>query len=353
MFKKIVTITALMASTAFAAPPVFTFDWSEYPSWSTFGVAEELGLINKEKGKMGTIELKYNVDIVLRNKDYDTCITLFTSGNSDATCLTNMDSLAPSLSIPATIVLPTSNSYGADMLIVDEDSVNSIEDLKGIPIRGLELSVSQYLFERGLQENGFDPLDFKFQNMAPEAASMALQLNDKNVNAIVVWNPFAMQTLNSREGIRVLFDSRTIENEIIDCVVVANSSLEREGGDRFVQALIETFFTVTSRMTSNDRQTRDDTLIALGDRFSNLGLRDMRQVTRQTRFYNTPEEAISMITDNHLAKTMLLVEEFCYNQGLVNRRAVVSINGGVVTGEGENADLSFDSSHLQTFADSE
>tara|TARA_B100001778_G_scaffold330827_2_gene334047 strand:- start:12376 stop:13440 length:1065 start_codon:yes stop_codon:yes gene_type:complete len=352
MIRTLIGIAALAISgNAVAAdPPVFTHDWSEYPSWSVFGVAEELGLINKDEGEMGSIEEKYNVDIVLRSKDYDTCITLFTSGNSDSTCLTNMDSMAPSLSIPATIVLPTSNSYGADMLIVDDDSVKTIEDLKNVPVRGLELSVSQYLFERGLQVNGFDPIDFEFQNMGPDAAAMALQQDDPDVNAIAVWNPFALQTLNSREGVRVLIDSRAIENEIIDCIVVSNKALERDGGDRYVQALIETFFTVVDRMNGQDRQARDDTLIALGERFSNLGLRDMRQVVRQTRFYNTPQEAIALMSGEEIVETMNLVTDFGYRQSMVSRRPVIEINGATVIGEGD-VDLSFDPSHLQTYID--
>ena len=44
--------------------PSFTLAWSEYPSWSTFGVAHEVGIINGEKGKLGPIEKKWGVDIV-------------------------------------------------------------------------------------------------------------------------------------------------------------------------------------------------------------------------------------------------------------------------------------------------
>lgn len=337
-----------IAASAIASPPQFTLDWSEYPSWSAFGVAEELGLIAKEAGELGELERKYNVDIILRNKDYDTCITLFTSGNSDATCLTNMDSLAPSLSIPATIILPTSNSYGADMLIVDENEVKSIDDLRNVSVRGLELSVSQYLFERGLEESGHDPLDFSFSNMAPEAAAMALQQNDPNVSAIAVWNPFALQTLNSRDGLRVLFDSRIIENEIVDCVVVSNAALEREGGDRFAQVVIEAFFTVADRMNGQDRQIRDETLIALGDRFSNLGLRDMREVVRQTRFYNTPQEALDLLNSEEFVATMTRVNEFCFRQAVISREANIQI-GSSRTGD-ETPDLTFDTSYLERFA---
>lgn len=338
-----------LASSAHASdPPVFSLDWSEYPSWSVFGVAEELGLIKKEEGKLGTIEQKHNVDIVLRNTDYDTCIMSFTNGNSDATCLTNMDSLAPSMSVPSTIILPTSNSYGADMILVDEDSVQSLEDLKGVSVRGLELSVSQYLFERWIETEGGDPLDYTFQNMSPDAAAIALQQDDPNVEAIVVWNPFALQTLNSRQGIRVIGDSRSIENEIIDCVVVSNAALDRDGGDRFAQAIIESFFTVVDRLNGQDRQARDDTLIALGERFSNLGLRDMRQVVRQTRIYNTPEEALVLMTGTDLPETMLNINEFCYRQGMLQEMADVGIVNST-----PNTNLFFDPTHLQKFAASE
>ena len=46
--------------------PVFSLAWSEYPSWSVFGVASELGLINGEAGKVGPIEQKWGVDIELK-----------------------------------------------------------------------------------------------------------------------------------------------------------------------------------------------------------------------------------------------------------------------------------------------
>ena len=35
------------------AAPKFLLAWSEYPSWSIFGVASDVGLIDGEPGKMG------------------------------------------------------------------------------------------------------------------------------------------------------------------------------------------------------------------------------------------------------------------------------------------------------------
>ena len=45
--------------------PSFSIAASEYPSWSTLMVAAKLDLINSEKGKQGSLEKKYNVDVVL------------------------------------------------------------------------------------------------------------------------------------------------------------------------------------------------------------------------------------------------------------------------------------------------
>src|SRR5581483_10058709 len=75
--------------------PTFTLAFSEYPSWSVFGVAQEKGLIGKN-GE-GTIEKKYGIKLNLREADYDACITLYGNGTVDANCQTNIDSLSPAI----------------------------------------------------------------------------------------------------------------------------------------------------------------------------------------------------------------------------------------------------------------
>ena len=85
--------------------PTFSLAWSEYPSWSIFGVAHVDGFINGKEGELGPIEEKWKVDIVLREADYDTCITMYGAGQVDAACLTNMDSLNPSIGRRSTMIL--------------------------------------------------------------------------------------------------------------------------------------------------------------------------------------------------------------------------------------------------------
>lgn len=105
-------------TTTTAGTPSFSVASSEYPSWSTLMVAAKAGLINGNKGdKLGTLEKKWNVDVVLEVKDYDPCLAMFANGAVDAVCMTNMDSLNPALGRPCTAICPNTTSDGATKVI--------------------------------------------------------------------------------------------------------------------------------------------------------------------------------------------------------------------------------------------
>lgn len=308
------TMLVVSPVTVSGAAPSFSLAWSEYPSWSVFGVAHGQKLIDGRVGRQGPIEKKWNVDIVLKEAEYDPCLSMYGAGQVDAVCITNMDALNPSLSRPSVMVLPTSTSAGADALIV----VNSIPDIKalrGKKVYGLEKSVSEYCFARNLELLGEKESDYKFSNMDPGAAAVAMQQKQKDIEAIVVWNPFLLETLNKRNDVRVLFDSTRIPNEIIDSVVVAQTSLDKPGGKDFACAVIETFYTVNQRLA--DPKTRDQTLIALGEKFSHLNVESMKKVIQQTKFYSTPEQGLAVLTGNELRGIMKTVADFCLSHQIV------------------------------------
>ena len=273
------------------AVPAFSLAWSEYPSWSVFGVADEKGLINGKEGELGPVEEAWGVDIVLDQQDYEPCLNRFSTNTVDAVCMTNMDALAPSLGRDSVAVLPTSTSVGADACLVV--GIEDLDDLAGKETRGLELSVSQYAFERNLELAGKDPADYPFKQMDPEAAATAMQTGKENVKSIMVWNPFVLQTLRMRPEAKRLFDSSTIPEEIIDMVVVGKDVLEKPGGGDFVCAVIDTFYRVSKLL--EDPQEGDATLVALGAKFSNLKLEDMKVVVKETKFYKTPDEALALL----------------------------------------------------------
>lgn len=153
--------------------PTFVLGYSEYPSSSVYGVAADKGWINGEKNKVGPLEEKWGIDIVLKQVDYDTLIAMYGNGQADAVCIVAFDTLAASVDRPAVNIIPVSTSAGGDAVVVS--GVNSIADLKNKTTYGLEKSVSQYLFERVLSNQNLNPAEYQYKNMDPAAAATAIQ----------------------------------------------------------------------------------------------------------------------------------------------------------------------------------
>ena len=218
----------------------------------------------------------------------------------DAVCVTNMDIISPAMSRPAVAVLPTSTSQGADALIVV--GVDNIKQLRGRKIYGLKESISEYCFVRNLEELGETDRDYRFTNKDPAAAALAMQSNQKGFEAIMVWNPFVMETLKARSDARVLFDSATIPSEIIDMVVMSRDSLDQPGGKEFACAVADAFYHVTAML--EDPATRTSTLIAIGEKFSSLGPDEMKLVLEKTRIYHKPADALAVLESDDLKGVM-------------------------------------------------
>jgi NitT/TauT family transport system substrate-binding protein len=303
-----------------------------------FGVADELGLIDGTAGELGTIEAQYGVDIELKVGGYDSCLNMFGSRDCDAVCITNMDALIVSPSRAGVAVLPTSTSKGADACLVTPD-IADIEALKKFPVYGLKGTVSEYCFVRCLELAGFNEQDFNFTNQDPAIAATNMQQRAETHHAIMVWNPFVLQTLRDRSDVRVLFDSSQIPGEIVDMVVMGQDAMQREKATAFVKAVAATFYAVNQAL--DDPAQGDEVLVALGKKFSNLGLDDMRLVVQQTVFYKTPEAAKALLNGDEFRQTMKTVTDFCVSHGLV---AEPSVGYGPDAGE---VKLRFDGSLIE------
>jgi NitT/TauT family transport system substrate-binding protein len=158
--------------------------------------------------------------------------------------------------------------------------------------------------------------------------------------AIMVWNPFVLQTLKDRPEAKVLFDSTMIPGEIVDMVVVGLDVLDQPGSDKFVHAIIDTFYRMNEELAKPD--TGDKALVALGEKFSRLGLEDMKTVVKQTLFYKTADDAIALLEGEQFQKTMETVKSFCVNQGLVS-------DPQYGFGPKSAAKLRFDPSHIKAW----
>jgi NitT/TauT family transport system substrate-binding protein len=320
--------------------PTFSLAWSEYPSWSVFGVAQRRGLIDGAAGKLGPIEEKWNVDIELKQNDYDPCLQLYATDACDAVCITNIDILSPSISRPGVAILPTSTSDGADAcIVIDIDDTDKLRDHK---VFGLAKTVSEYCFHRCLEKAGKQPSDYQFSNSDPAAAALGMQQKNAEFQAIMVWNPYVLQTLRTREGAKVLFDSEDIPGEIIDMVVVGENSIKKPGGEAFCKALADCYYEMNKIIEAPD--TRDEALVQIGEDFSDLKLEDMKVVVDQTKFYKTPAEGIAVYEGSELPKTMETVLATCKKLEMVEGDPIIAFGAAK---EGEKPNVRFDASYMK------
>jgi NitT/TauT family transport system substrate-binding protein len=322
--------------------PSFSAAVSEYPSWSAIMHAAEVGLIDAAKGKQSTVEKKWNVDIVLRVMDYDSCIGAYSSGAVDAAALTNIDSQAPALAKTTVAIFPTSTSDKADALIVSKD-IKTWDDLKGKKVYGLENSVSHYVFDRAAEVAGKDPADFTFTMKDPGAAATAMQQGQPGFDAIVVWNPFTLETLRKLEDkVHVLGDSGSIPLEVLDLMVASQEALDRPGGDRFAAALAETFYEVNKRM--NAKETRAQTLTGISEKFAPLSVEDMEIVVQQTKFFGTADEGIALYGNDKLPEIMKTVLAWVKKRGIVKTDPKVAYG---TKAEAPDANFRYDTTYMK------
>jgi len=171
-----------------------------------------------------------------------------------------------------------------------------------------------------------------------------MQDSQPNINSIVVWNPFVMQTLRTRGNeAKVLFDSTKIPEEIIDMVVVGDDVLKRAGGQSFACCLVETYYAVNRMLESPTRG--DQTLVALGEKFSNLDLADMKVVVQQTKFYKTPEAGVALFSKPEFQSTIMpRVVDFCASHGIIDTKPTIAFGAG-------EAQLRFDTAYMNKIAD--
>ena len=72
-----------------------------------------------------------------------------------------------------------------------------------------------------------------------------------------------------------------------------------------------------STRSSQHRDTRDDVLVALGEKFSHLKLDAMKKVVEQTKFYGTSDAGLALFNGTELKETMTKVVGFCVDEEIV------------------------------------
>lgn len=117
--------------------------------------------------------------------------------------------------IDVRIVALLSSSSGADVVMARSD-IASPEQLRGRSIAVERTTVGALMLQRLLKAGGLQPHEVQVRNM--EASQHLAALRDGQVDAVVTYEPLA-GTLRA-QGLRPIFDSRQMPDEIVDVLVV-------------------------------------------------------------------------------------------------------------------------------------
>jgi len=175
--------------------------YSAWPGWFPWAVTEEKGFFD---------EAGVDVELVYFN-DYLGSLDAMAAGQLDLNGQTLNDTLVSvSAGSDQRVALINDNSAGNDAIIVDE-SINTIEDLRGKVVAAELGIVDHFLLLQGLQEAGISEEEIEFRSVSTDAAAAAFAGGE--FDAVGVFAPFTLQALE-RTGSKVLFDSNDFPGTI-------------------------------------------------------------------------------------------------------------------------------------------
>ena len=323
----------------------FRVAWSIYVGWMPWGYLEDSGIMDRWAERYGI-----DVEIVQIN-DYVESINLYTAGEFDGVSATNMDTLSiPSGSgVDTTALVVGDFSNGNDAVILKGEG--GLEDLAGMPVNLVELSVSHYLLARALDSVGLAERDLDGVINTSDADMIAAFQTD-DVEAVVTWNPL-VSTIAEDPAANILFTSADIPGEIIDMMVVNTETLEAYPD--FGRALVGAWYELMTVMSS-DTEEGIAARTAMAEA-SGTDLAGYEAQLASTEMFYDPAEAVSFVESETLPDTMVTVAEFLFDQGILGEGAPsadfvgIEYPGGVTTGDPANVQLRFDPSFMQMAAD--
>jgi NitT/TauT family transport system substrate-binding protein len=336
-------LTSAFSPAAFAEEKQqFTLAWSIYVGWMPWDYADYSGILDKWADK-------YDIEIdVVQVNDYIESINQFTTGQFDATVMTNMDALTiPAASgVDSTALVVGDFSNGNDGIVLKGDK--SLDDLKGQSINLVELSVSHYLMARALESVGMSERDVKVVNTSD--ADLVAAFSTSDVTSVVTWNPL-LSEITSQPDTSFVFDSSNIPGEIIDLLVVNTETLQ--DNPALGKALTGAWYEIMSIMESQEQGDEAKTYMAQA---SGTDLDGYKAQLEATNMFYSASDAVSFTQSPELATTMQKVSAFSFEHGLLGDGAPDAGFIGIETptgvyGDPSNVKLRFSAQYMQMAAE--
>jgi len=179
---------------------------SPWPGYEPLYLARDLGYLDDIK--INLFELPSS-DITLES---------FRNRSTDVATLT-LDGILELLSegVRLKIILIMDISHGGDVALAAPE-IKTLKDLKGKRVAAVNIPLGVYMVSRMLDKAGLKRKDIELSLMA-ETQQEAIYAQGK-ADVIVTYDPVKTKLQNA--GMKVLFDSADIPNEIFDILVVHN-----------------------------------------------------------------------------------------------------------------------------------
>ncbi|MBI4349478.1 MAG: ABC transporter substrate-binding protein [Elusimicrobia bacterium] len=334
-------IGAASALPAAAEKKTYAVAWSHYTGWEPWAYAEESGILKRWADKYGI-----SIKLSLIN-DYVESINLYTAGKFDACVMTNMDALTiPAVGgVDSTVAVIGDFSNGNDGIVLKKGK--TVADLRGRPVKLVQLSVSHYLLSRALGMNSMSEKDITIVNTS-DADIGAVYATDPNGSA-VTWNPILMKARNA-PGSTLVFDSSQIPGEIMDLLVVKTGAPEE-----LKKALTGAWYETLRTMSGKDKKAAS--AIASMAKFAGGTTAEFKAQLKTTRMFYDAAEAASFAKGSEVKKTMEYVRTFSFDHGLFGERAKdkdfvgIEFADGSVLGDKNVVKLRFTDRYMKLAAD--
>jgi NitT/TauT family transport system substrate-binding protein len=332
---------------AAASPPAFTVGWSVYAGWNPYFYMAKSGILKRWADKYGVV-------IKVQRFDYAASLDAFVSKNIDACTMTNMEALdmPAAAGVDSTVVIVGDYSNGNDAVLARNNV--ALAQLPGKPILLVQKTVSEYLLERAMVLNGLDSQlpRLKLLNTS-DSDIVGAFLGDKSNQVAVTWKPLVSEILDQDRGVKSLFDSSRIPEEILDLLVVRTEVLKRPDGSglKFARAIAGAWYETVAQIAAANAQAISGSAAASGDSVASY-----KEQLRTTYLYSTPQAAAQFAQGNELKQKMDLVRQFCFRHGLLGQNVqsvddvAVLYPDGAIQGLKGRVRLRVDASYMQLAA---
>ena len=330
-----------------AAPPTFTVGWSVYAGWNPYFYMAKSGILKRWADKYGVV-------IKVQRFDYSASLDAFVAKNIDACTMTNMEALdmPAAAGVDSTVVLVGDYSNGNDAVLARNNL--TLAQLPSKPILLVQKTVSEYLLERAMVLNGLESQlpRLKLLNTS-DSDIVGAFLGDKSNQVAVTWKPLVSNIVDQDKGVKSLFDSSHIPEEILDLLVVRTDVLKRPDGSglKFAKAIAGAWYETVAQIAAANAAAISGSAAASSDSVASY-----KEQLRTTFLYSSPQAAAQFTQSGELKQKMDLVRQFCFHHGLLGQNVqsvddvAILYPDGAIQGKKDRVRLRVDATYMQLAA---